>query len=1197
MYLKRLEIQGFKSFAERVNIEFEKGITVIVGPNGCGKSNITDAVQWVLGEQSARSLRGYRMDDVIFSGTSRRRPHGMAEVSLTFDNRRRVLSLPYEEISITRRVYRSGEGEYFINKQLCRLRDIRELFAQCGISRAAFSITSQGKIDEFTLVRPQERRVFIEEIAGVSSYRQRKSDTIKRLRETDGSLARLEDLLIEMNKRRLPLQKQAEVAEQYRRFAQDHRETELRLLEGQLVGAKKKEDDIYKNSHQLESFLGRIQETITILEKQLAEFREGMSLRLNTIEQKEEDLSEVQRLLQESHSDLARLEEKVGAVDDRRAELEARIAVIVQRKAETEQELAEAIAVCKKLKDLQSQAERDVEDLLAEKKDWEEQKKEANRTWESVDQEIFEVLHQKTALVSELQVQKNKKEVLARQREALGQKTNKGKTHCTELEAKIREVQELCKEYEASQEAYKVKLEKEESLAQSLTREQEEYSSKLQSLSQKTDRLQVRFQVLKDAEENQEGYQYGVKRVLQALAKGVKFDGDTLHLVEELMSIPSPYGTALDTALGRAAHHFICKTPKAAQEAIALLKREKGGRASFFPLQALDHRTFNKRDNVVMVEGVIGRLSDLVICEERYKKLAEYLLGRTYLADNIQHASSFAEKNNYRYRVVTMDGELIQAGGLFTGGRVRSRYPSTRRRKQEIKELETQIIKERQKFVSCKERAQELKLELEQARNRIHDLREKIKQIEEARRNGAQRLSTWRQELKHLADSTETYRLEGEELLYHQQDFDEQISMLERKLESIAAREREAEGIRAKLEKARRHSEDKTQELMSRLSAAQVSYSTLSQDLKHQEQKRKQLQQLLEMRSQEFLKMEKDQAALHVEKEINQKQEKSLRGDLDAWIRLKEKLNQAIASMKKQVVARERYVNAKEKRYIKLKEVTLKSQQRLQNNSIKLQHLNDLKEQILSQANENNLKLDLGDDVKTFSRREELALKKEIAAVKQEMEALGEINFAAPGEYQEVQDRIAYLEQQIEDLEDGKRSLTQMIDELDRIAEVRFQKTFRKIRADFQEIFSLLSEGGRADLLLTEEDDLLETGVDICVVPRGKKPRHLSLLSGGEKSLTGIAFLFAMLQSNPSPFYLLDEVEAFLDEANLVRFANFLRGWSADCQLILISHRYQTMEIADHLYGVTMEEPGISKLVTVQLGEYNPENDEQQYIS
>jgi chromosome segregation protein len=490
-----------------------------------------------------------------------------------------------------------------------------------------------------------------------------------------------------------------------------------------------------------------------------------------------------------------------------------------------------------------------------------------------------------------------------------------------------------------------------------------------------------------------------------------------------------------------------------------------------------------------------------------------------------------------------------------------------------------------------------LKVELGQARKRIYDLREKIEQIGEAIRDEAQSLNAYRQELKQLAESNETCRLEIEELLYHQQDFDEQVSKLEQELESITAQEREAEGKRRNLEMARRHSEDRTQELMSRLSAAQVSYSTLSQDLKHQEEKRNQLQQLLQLRTQELLKMEKELTALQAEKEINQKQKESLQEDLHTRTGWKENLDKSIAFMKKQVAARERYVNAKEKRCLKLKEIALKSEQRLQNNSIKLEHLKDLKNQILSQASENNLNLDPGEDIKTLSRREELALKEELVAVKQEMAALGEINFAAPGEYLAVQDRISYLEQQIKDLEDGKRSLTKMIGELDQIAAVRFQKTFQTVRANFQEMFSLLSEGGKADLLLTEEADLLETGIDICVVPRGKKPRHLSLLSGGEKSLTGIAFLFAMLQSTPSPFYLLDEVEAFLDEANLARFANFLRGWSAGSQLILISHRYQTMEIADHLYGVTMEEPGVSKLVSVQLGEYNPENDEQHHIS
>jgi chromosome segregation protein len=1188
MYLKRLEMQGFKSFAERIVIELEKGITVIVGPNGCGKSNLTDAVHWALGEQSARSLRGRRMDDVIFSGASGRRPLGMAEVMLTFDNSERMLSLPYEEISITRRVYRSGEGEYYINKQLCRLRDIQELFAQCGIGRAAFSITSQGKIDEFILARPQERRVLLEEIAGVSSYRQRKSDALKKLAETEDSLARLGDLLSELERTLIPLKKQAEVAEQYRRIAQEQRETESSLLGGQLSAVDKKERELHEECGKLESSLAYIQQSMTTTEGRLSELQQGLTAQYKEVEQKESELGEIQRALQESHSALARLEEKSDSLEHRIAELQARIAVVAQRRQETEQEMDDAASAYKKLSLLRLQAESDVQKLSAEKEEWEEQKKETEKRWESVDKEIFEVLYRKTSLVSDLQVQKNKREALLHRRQSLAQKIDKGKAACLELEAKIRQLEEQCKQHAASQEHFQAELEKEERAEQTLREKQEQNSAEILSLTQKIDRLNERFRVLKEAEDSREGYQYGVKRILQKLAEGVKFDGDKLSLVEELLEIPPLYETALDTALGRAAHYFVCTTPQAAQEAIALLKREKAGRASFFPLQALDRWTFQERDNVVHVQGLIGRLSELVTCEQRYRQLAEYLLGRTYLADNLQSASLFADKNNYRLRVVTMEGELIQAGGLFTGGGGRSRFPSTRRRKRELKELQQQVEEERRKLASCRRRDQKLKSELEQANSRIDDLQERIKQEEETGREQSQKATAGKEELIQLTESGENYLLEKDELLRGQQDFDRQIQALEQELESIAAQEREVEDKRAELEKARRRMDDKTQITMSALSAAQVSYGTISQDLKHQEQKREQLRQLLELRSQEQSKMEKDLAEIKAEREIIQKQEESLSKEVAALTGRQESVEHNILFRKKQAAAEKRYIDAKEKRYLKLKEIAFKSEQRIESSTVKARHLVDLKEQIYSQARENNFQIGFFKDREPLSRREELALKEKSAAFKQEMAAFGEINFAAPGECLAVEERIIYLKQQMKDLQGGKSSLTGMIDEMDRIVAVRFRNTFQQVRADFEKIFSLLSDGGKADLLLTDEDDLLETGIDICVNPRGKKQLHLSLLSGGEKSLTGIAFLFALLQSNPSPFYLLDEIEAFLDEANLARFANFLRTWGAGYQLILISHRYQTMEIADHLFGVTMEEPGISKLVSVHLEEYAP---------
>jgi len=1195
VYLKRLEIQGFKSFAERVVIEFDKGITVIVGPNGCGKSNLTDAVKWVLGEQSARSLRGYRMDDVIFSGTSRRRPLGMAEVSVTFDNSDQTLPLPYQEVNITRRVFRSGEGEYLINKNVCRLRDIQELFAQCGISRAAFSITSQGKIDEFILVPPQERRIFLEDIAGVRNYRQRKNEALCKLQETEDSLVRIRDLLAELEKRRIPLQQQAEIAEQYQRLLQLCRDAEERLLEGQLAGINHKEELLLDECEKIKSSVRFLESGFTLLEKDLEDFKLGLAARRKGIDQQNNKLNELGKVFQEVNAAYVRLEEKMVSCENREKELKARLAVILERKKETKEELAELEAACERLRELQLDAQQKLTGLEEEKRAWEEQKRLTNRSWEDIDQEIFDILHRKTSLVSEVRVLKNKKEVLARQQESVNKKSAAAKGQLEELQKNIQIVEEKCRESEAVLAEKSAELATEENRLEFLLREQEKLSAQLNSLSQQINRYQERFRILKEAENHHEGYQEGVRKILQATAAGVRFNGELLVLVEELLQIDPAYGVALDAALGRAAHHFICETPQAAQEAIAFLKKVKGGRASFLPLSALQYWSPPVKGKIEMVDGFIGRMADLITCKNWYTKLVEYLLGRTYLIDNLQNASIFAEKNKYQYRVVTLQGDLIQSGGLYTGGASKSRYPTTRGRKQELAELEAKMLKCRREYSQYDERNKKLQDELETVKNRIQEIRENCKRSEEARRDHQHQLNIWTQELQKLQEFIENCRLECEELQYHQQGLNQQLSELEKDLELVSAREREVEAKRAELEKIRQSYEEKTQDIMTRISKAQVSFSTFTQDLKHQEQKKEQIRQLLELREQEIKKIEDDLCLLKDEMRDILEQKDHLQQQLAALTKQKNEINETIVFRKKQVAAWERYINARERRFLKIKEILMKSKQRLQNNSIKLQHLREQRDEIFRKAAEDSLTLDQ-DNPKTLNRREEFELKDKVIHLKKKMTDLGEINFAAPGEFLEINERIDNLKQQITDLEEGKHSLTKMIADFDRVAAARFKKAYQEVRSNFQEIYHLLSNGGEADLILTDKNDMLETGIDICVVPRGKKPRHLSLLSGGEKALTGISFLFAMLQTNPSPFYLLDEIEAFLDEANLIRFASFLRKWSAGHQLILISHRYHTMEIADHLFGVTMDEPGVSKIVSVELSEYSPENKEQ-YIS
>lgn len=1197
MYLKRMEIHGFKSFAERVEIDFETGVTVIVGPNGCGKSNLTDAVQWVLGEQSARLLRGYRMEDVIFSGTTRRRSLGMAEVSLTFDNREKAVPLPFEEINITRRVYRSGEGEYFINKRSCRLRDIQELFARCGISRAAFSITAQGKIDEFVTARPEERRVFLEEIAGVGGYRQRKAEALKKLGETEDALVRVQDIILEMERRRAPLEEQVRVAGIYCSIRESVRELEGRLLNGQLASIRDREGILRETARILDAVIARDGKIIELLEGDFNGLQTGLQARRKDLARLEGELQKIQRLIQETTFARVRTGDKISSCQVREAELQARFTVIRRRREETTRELEEISAVNGRLRELQEQAKSELEALEKENRDYEEKRARVSRDLESLNRVIFDILHQKTALLSEIQGARNKKELLARHRESLTRRVETAGERRDELEREISAGEDLQAAYASSLEKIREDLEQAEGVRQALSKEREETGLKIRSLLQKIEGLKERVRLLKEAEKNQEGYQQGVRSILRAIARGTVFGGDDIRLVEELFTVEPAYETAMETALGRASHYFVCSTPETARKAIEFLKKSGSGRASFLPLAAVDR--WVSRENTRRFHsfsGIIGRLSEIVSCEPQYNSVAEFLLGRTYLAENLQAASRFAEHNDYRMRVVTLDGDLIQPGGLYTGGRAGSRYPTTRRRKAEIESIDREMLNLQKELEKLEERERELKARIEESEGHIREFRERHRQFEDACREAEQRIAGLKQEWKQIGESAEISLLEGKEQAFQEKDLDRQIELLGRELAGVEEQERELNAKKAKLEEVLAVIEQEGRAAMNRISSAQVQYSSLSQDLKHQLQKRQQVEQLLQLQERE--QREVNTRLMELSEEINvlRSQERDLSEKLAALERQGKVIGDALALRKKQVTARARFVQVREKRIQKLRQITAQRGQQLENTALKLKHLLEKKEQMLAYAREQRLELAERWAV-PLDHRGELALKERISAGKREMERLGEINFAAPGEYAALQERISSLLEQKKDLDDAKQSLVKIIGEMDRIAADRFTKTFQIVRNNFQDVFQSLCDGGQADLLLTDEANPLETGVDIVVLPRGKKPRHLSLLSGGEKSLTGIAFLFAMLKAQPAPFYFLDEIEAFLDEANLVRFTGFLKEWSASSQLILISHRYQTMQIADHLYGVTMEEPGVSKLVSVQLGDYLPEDERERQIS
>jgi chromosome segregation protein len=1186
MFLKRIEIQGFKSFAERVEIDLAPGITAIVGPNGCGKSNLTEAVQWVLGEQNVRALRGYRMEDVIFAGTSRRRSYGMAEVTLTFNNSQGALPLEYDEVSISRRVYRSGEGEYFINKMPCRLRDIQELFLSCGISRAAFSIVGQGRIEEFISQRPEERRLHLEELAGIGKYRQRKADAAGKLEETEGVLLRLQDVVHELDRQLAPLAEQAKAANQYNECQERLKGLEARLGGNQFARAAAKKRAIASSIEDLQAGKETALTKAGLMECELSDLDQGISERKERLATREQEAGQIRQQLQEAQVELARIEEKYSSSQSRQAELNVRLQVIAQKDQEIAsemQQIANQHQQCREQKVLAEQRCRELEQTLEE---WEKTRQRVNSEWEKNNGELFEVLHQKTLLASQVKEFQNKKEAARRQQENLGQKTAENTARIDRIREQGGEKSRLLKTKTAALAENALELEQARQRAADISREREQIVPAIQKHIQENERCKTRLQMIQESEKNRDGYQRGVRGILQARDRGEAFCNGILGMVEELFTISREYETALFTALGRAANYFVCSSPEVAQQALAFLKKKEIGRASFLPLTALQRWLEKERPPRYRVpsgrgDEILGRGAELVSCEDEYRNVAEFLLGRTFFARSLKDARQFAEANYYRVRVVTLDGDLIQPGGLITGGREDKQAQFAIGRKREIVQLSEDQGRGQQALEALEKRRAALTGEQNLITARIRELETTGHALEKERNEMEQAISSWNRELQRLQEYAQEWLLESNEENYRRGDLDQEIECTGRDLAMVLENEGGLERRRLQIEQERKDCEEQLRRLNSQLSESRVHLVSLNQEIKYLEQKAQQENNLIGEQQRERTQVEVCLGALLDEINGYEEQKERSRRQLDTLIARKTAIESDLNFRRKQVGTKESYYRAKEKRYLRIKHLNWQREQKAHSLETQAQHL----EEQLDEVRARTLELDL-DQVSggtLLERQEEIGMKEEAASLKERLGTFGEVNFAAPGEYAALVDRHSFLMQQREDMEDGRKALQGVIREMDQIVASRFRQLFAEVKHNFEIVFAKLFDGGTGELFLTDEKDLITTGIDVRVLPPGKKPRHLSLLSGGEKALTGIAFLFALLQTRPSPFYFLDEIEAFLDESNLVRFADFLCKMAEKAQIILISHRPRTMQAADTLYGITMEEPGISKLVAVEM--------------
>lgn len=1190
MHLKSLEIQGFKSFADKVDFHFTDGVTIIVGPNGSGKSNISDSIRWVLGEQSAKSLRGARMEDIIFSGSDRRRPVGMAEVSMTMDNSDGLFPLDFSEVTVTRRVYRSGDSDFLINKTPCRLRDIHELFMDTGIGKETYSIIGQGKVEEILSARPEERRVLIEEAAGIVKYRSRKQEALRKLADTEQNLSRVGDIITELEAQLEPLAEQAERAKAYQDYHGELVSLEINLMVHQIADQKQRLDQVARQLDNLRRELLSRETSANLAEAKAEELR----LEADRLEQQ---ISEAQAEVMALSTAIERAEGELKVGAERAAGLTERLLRLEQESKENRDrqealasEFSGETARSAELSETIARAAKRLAEREAELAKVEAGAAAGEQDLETSKGDLIELLNIMAGTRNELAGLEGEIGGFKRRAEQLAQAADAEQARLTDHLARLADLDnktaEKRRELAADEQAVRERTEGLQRLENSLAAERKT----LEQVSSDRQAKQSRHKALSELQQHFEGYQKGVREVLLAAGKGEASCRDVCGVVAELLKVPAQYETAIEVALGGSLQNLVTNTDTGAKAAIGYLKKHKLGRATFLPLNTVKAQTLRPDDlRILELPGVIGLASRLIQCEDRYRIAVENLLGRIVVVDNLDNALLIARKTGFRLRLVTLEGDLLNPGGSLTGGAYHQRGSSLLARSRELEELEQALAKLTAAVEECQAAEQLVLAELARNKTETAELEARVQEGRIAAAELERDVLQARAEKQRLERSALVQTLEKEQVSEEIGAALERQTTLQARLavqETEYARSRQkteemAEDARRTAEACRVLLEEMTEDRV-KLAALRQEEQGLAQSLERYHQERARLSRDLESKNAETAQILERQAALRGEEETLRRTIREQALDLQA----KEAVLADFRAAKAELTAH----------WQELEKEAKKAQQSVHSLNQEL-HQVELKQARLEAEIEAGLSR-LWDEFQ-LSYEQALLEKKELPSrraaaarineLKANINALGVVNHAAVEEYARVKERYGFLLQQSTDLEQAKTSLYRVISEMNQIMTERFAAAYEAIKVNFSEVFAALFGGGRAELVLTDEKDLLETGIDIVAQPPAKKAQHLSLLSGGERALTAIALLFAILKVKPSPFCVLDEIEASLDEANVRRFADFVREFSQNTQFIVVTHRKGTMEVADVLYGVTMDDTGVSKVVSMKFAGQEPE--------
>ncbi len=1179
MYLKSIEIHGFKSFANKINFQFHNGITGIVGPNGSGKSNVADAVRWVLGEQRVKQLRGASMQDVIFSGTEMRKPLGYASVAITLDNTDHQLPVDYAEVTVARRIYRSGESEYLLNGTPCRLKDVNELFYDTGIGKEGYSIIGQGQIDKILSGKPEERRELFDEAAGIVKFKRRKYAAQKKLEDEKQNLLRVSDILAELEKQTGPLEKQSEKAKVYLKKKEELKTVDVNMF---LLENKSIREQLQSLEEKYGIASGDLKETTEKFEGIKEEYGQvqGQIEQLDAqIEQARTQLTDTGLLRGKLEGEMNVLKEQINSARGNEGHLQARLAA-VQKGIDEKTVDREAILKEKESIDAQlAETEKGRDEAGVRLSAVQNRIEELNNQIEAGKNTIIDALNSRATIKSKIGRFDTMMEQIAIRKAELTSRLLRAKSDEVKQEETIKQLQD---EFEAINGEIRSLNDAQTSIEEKLGQIHDELSAKDQKLRDTQvvyHQEKSRLEALANLTERYDGYGGSVKRVMERREeeKGI------IGVVADIIKVEKKYETAIETALGGSIQNIVTEDEETAKRMIAFLKQHKAGRATFLPLTSITHPQEFKNKEALKEKGVLGMADELVHTEPKYRNVAKAMLGRIVVVDNVDHAVKIARKFDYGIRMVTVEGELLVPGGAISGGAFKNNSNLLGRRREmeeldgKVKKYLTQIDGLLEEIEETKKKRSRLRMELEDTKSKLQDkfieqntARMNVIKAEE-RKNEAEEgfgaLKTEEQEIEKQIQEMKAGKAETEQELLQSEQLEksvqEQIEGFQKELEE----QRETESLQSREVSER---EVEVEKMLQQQEFHRQNAARIDGEMERFMEERREIREGLEQNASEIARKENNI------KEIEETIVASDTSHSDAETKLKEDM------------ARKEELSAKQKNFFAVREELSERMNALDKEVYRLGSQKEkLEESIESQINYmwDEYEITLSDAASL--RDEEMtdlpSMKKEAASLKEEIRKLGDVNVNAIEDYKNLMERYQFLKTQHDDLVEAEKTLLHIIEELDTSMRKQFHEKFAEIGREFDKVFKELFGGGKGTLELMEDEDILEAGIRIIAQPPGKKLQNMMQLSGGEKALTAIALLFAIQNLKPSPFCLLDEIEAALDENNVTRFAKYLHKLTKYTQFIVITHRRGTMEKADRLYGITMQEKGISTLVSVNL--------------